>query len=168
MNTNKKILDACCGSRMMWFDKSNDLVEFGDIRKETLIVTDRSNNKPDGKRVVEINPDVMFDFRELPYDDESFYLIAFDPPHLVQAGKSSWLAAKYGKLGTNWQDDLKKGFNECFRVLKPNGVLIFKWNETQIKLKDVIVCSPHAPLFGNVAGKKNGTYWMTFIKPEIS
>lgn len=29
----KKILDACCGSRMFWFDKENADVEFMDIRE---------------------------------------------------------------------------------------------------------------------------------------
>ena len=28
----KPILDACCGSRMFWFDKDNPFVEFMDIR----------------------------------------------------------------------------------------------------------------------------------------
>lgn len=31
---SKLILDACCGARMMWFDKGNQLVLFGDIRNE--------------------------------------------------------------------------------------------------------------------------------------
>lgn len=29
-----KILDACCGSRMFWFDKHNPYTTFMDIRKE--------------------------------------------------------------------------------------------------------------------------------------
>lgn len=28
----KRILDACCGSKMFWFDKNNPDVEFCDIR----------------------------------------------------------------------------------------------------------------------------------------
>ena len=28
MKTDKLILDACCGPRMMWFDKQNPLNEF--------------------------------------------------------------------------------------------------------------------------------------------
>ena len=72
-----------------------------------------------------------------------------------------------GKLQTRkWQDDLRKGFEECFRVLKPNGTLIFKWNETQIKVRDVLDCAPWPPLFGNVAGRKNGTHWIAFMKTD--
>lgn len=36
----KKILDACCGSRMFWFDKKNPNVLFMDKRAETLSAKD--------------------------------------------------------------------------------------------------------------------------------
>lgn len=158
------ILDPCCGSRMMWFDRGHTDVIFGDRRRETLTVTDRSHGRKDGTRSLCIEPDAMMDFRSLPYPDETFYLVAFDPPHLVRAGKRSWLAAKYGKLGNDWRDDLRQGFAECFRVLKPNGTLVFKWNETQVKVREVLDLAPQRPLFGNVAGKKNGTHWVVFMK----
>lgn len=32
-----KILDACCGSRMFWFDKNERHTTFMDIRQETLV-----------------------------------------------------------------------------------------------------------------------------------
>lgn len=32
MESDKLILDACCGSRMFWFDKHNPLVLFVDKR----------------------------------------------------------------------------------------------------------------------------------------
>lgn len=160
------ILDPCCGSRMMWFDREHPAVLFGDIRRETLTVTDRSHGRVDGKRVLSIDPDVLIDFRALPYPDGSFSLVVFDPPHVVRAGPRSWLAAKYGKLGPDWRDDLRAGFAECFRVLRPHGVLVFKWNETQIKLPAVLELTPHQPLFGNRAGKKAGTHWLVFLKGE--
>lgn len=81
-------------------------------------------------------------------------LVVFDPPHLHTAGQKSWLAAKYGKLGDNWRDDLRLGFAECFRVLRPGGTLIFKWNETQVPLKEVLALTPHKPLFGHPNGRK--------------
>lgn len=37
MENGKLILDACCGSRMFWFDKYNPLALFVDKRSETLI-----------------------------------------------------------------------------------------------------------------------------------
>lgn len=158
------ILDPCCGSRMMWFNKQNPLVEFGDIRRETLVVTDRSH-KEDGTRTVIIDPDTIMDFRDMPYEDGRFKLVAFDPPHLVRAGDKSWLAAKYGKLGDSWKDDLKKGFEECFRVLEPGGTLVFKWNETQVKVREVLDLAPIEPLFGHTSGRAGLTHWLVFMKP---
>lgn len=164
----RTILDACCGSRMMWFDKDRPDVVSGDLRRETLTVSDRSHGKMDGTRTIRIDPDVLFDFRALPYGEASFKLVLFDPPHLVRAGKNSWLAAKYGKLGRDWHDDLKFGFAECFRVLESGGVLVFKWNETQVKLSEVLALTPQRPLFGNTSGKKSGTHWLVFMKAEAS
>jgi len=162
------VLDPCCGPRMWWFDKADPRVLFGDQRSETTTVVDRSHGKTDGRRTLRIDPDVQLDFRALPFDADTFHLVAFDPPHLVRAGAKSWMAAKYGKLGHCWRDDLTSGFAECFRVLRPHGVLVFKWNETQVKLREVLALTPHAPLFGNTSGRKAGTHWIVFMKPEVS
>lgn len=151
----------------MWFDRGHHDAVFGDKRSETLTVTDRSHGKNDGTRTLNVTPDVLMDFRAIPYADNTFKLVAFDPPHLVRAGPRSWLAAKYGKLGKDWRDDLRQGFSECFRVLDADGVLVFKWNETQIKLSEVLVLTPFQPLFGNTSGKKAGTHWLVFMKPRL-
>lgn len=161
------ILDPCCGTRMMWFDRLNPAVTFGDNRRETITVTDNSKGNKSGTRTLQINPDVDMDFRQLPYADCSFKLVAFDPPHLVYAGPRSWLAAKYGKLSGDWREDLRLGFAECFRVLDVCGVLVFKWNETQVKLKDVLPLTPEKPLFGQVSGRKGMTHWLVFMKQAI-
>lgn len=160
-----RILDPCCGSRMMWFDRTHPDVVFGDIRREVITVTDRSHGRTDGTRTLRIEPDTLMDFRALPYPDETFALVAFDPPHLVRAGKRSWLAAKYGTLSGDWRADLAAGLRECFRVLRPDGVLVFKWNETQVCLRDVLTLSPVPPLFGHRAGRGNKTHWYVFMKP---
>lgn len=153
----KKILDACCGSRMFWFDKENKNVEFCDFRvlDDTLC---------DGRKL-EIKPDIVCDFTELPMKDNTYYLVVFDPPHLIRVGDKSWLAKKYGKLPNyNWQEILKKGFKECMRVLKPNGVLIFKWNETDITVSKIIDVIGQMPLFGHKSGKREKTHWLCFMK----
>lgn len=152
----KAVLDPCCGSRMFWFDKTNTRAIFGDQRQESHVLCD-------GRSLV-IDPDVLLDFRALPFDDNSFPLVVFDPPHLVRAGNKSWLAAKYGRLSPNWRDDIRAGFSECFRVLKPDGVLIFKWNETQIAVGHVLALTEHQPLFGNKKPQQAGTHWLVFIK----
>ena len=150
-----KVLDATAGGRMMWFNPADPRAVFIDQRSETHTLCDG--------RTFHVTPDVLADFRELPFDDDTFYLVVFDPPHLDNVGKNSWLAAKYGRLLPSWQDDIQAGFEECFRVLKPNGTMIFKWSEVQIPLADVLALTPHKPLFGHT-GTNPSTYWMTFMK----
>lgn len=149
----KRVLDACCGSRMFWFDKQNEDVIYMDNRQLNTTLCDG--------RSLEVNPDIIADFRNMPFDDESFYLVVFDPPHLLKAGENSWLVKKYGKLDENWPNDIKQGFDECMRVLKPNGTLIFKWNEEQIKLSEILKVIETKPLFGN---KRSKTHWLVFMK----
>lgn len=161
-----RVLDPCCGTRMMWFNRTHPDTVFGDQRRETLTVTDRSHGNSSGTRTLHIEPDVLLDFRALPYPDGTFKLVAFDPPHLVRAGPRSWLAAKYGKLSQDWRDDLRAGFAECFRVLATDGVLVFKWNEDQVKTSEVLALTPVQPLFGHPTGRKGLTHWMVFMKPE--
>lgn len=135
----KKILDVCCGSRMFWFDKENANTIFMDNRELEDILCDG--------RKLEIKPDVVADFRNIPFSDNLFKLVVFDPPHLLRIGENSWLAKKYGKLDENWREDIKQGFKECMRVLEQYGVLIFKWNEQQIKLKEILDIIDYKPLF---------------------
>ena len=152
-----KILDACCGSKMFYFDKTNPNVTFMDIRRYSDILCDG--------RKLEIKPDIIGDFRNMQFSNDEFDLVVFDPPHLIKAGKNSWLAKKYGLLDfASWQDDLSRGFNECMRVLKPCGTLIFKWNEEQVKLSEVLKCFNQKPLFGN---KRSKTHWLVFVKNEV-
>ena len=104
----------------------------------------------------EVNPDVQCDFTNMPYEDCTFSMVVFDPPHLVYSrGKKSKMVdmygslsekamptgyqqIKYGALYSDWRDMLSKGFKECFRVLKSGGFLIFKWNETDVKVSEVL------------------------------
>lgn len=163
--SDKPVLDACCGSRMMWFDKNDSRALFSDRRKESLSVTDNSRGNKSGKRMLEISPDIVADFRNMPFADGTFKLVAFDPPHLIHAGPNSWLAAKYGRMSApDWRTDMRKGFSECFRVLEVGGVLVFKWNETQIKTKEVLALTDQKPLFGQVSGRAGFTHWLVFMK----
>jgi 23S rRNA G2069 N7-methylase RlmK/C1962 C5-methylase RlmI len=158
---------------MMWHHQkqggpwtSRDDVVFGDMRHETISVADASHGKTGGTRVLRIEPDILMDFRALPFRDAVFSLVVFDPPHLVRVGTRSWLAAKYGALSDTWQEDLRQGFKECFRVLAPDGTLIFKWNETQVKLSEVLALTPVQPLFGHLSGRKGLTHWLVFMSPR--
>lgn len=80
--------------------------------------------------------DVVFgDSRNLPLDDESIDCLMFDPPFLATTGKSlqkddgsNIINKRFGvypnekELHQFYIDSLK----ETYRVLKPNGIMIFK------------------------------------------
>ena len=146
---------------MFWFDKENPDAMFGDIRRQVGIIYDGR----DGRRTLAVEPDKIMDFTNLPFDSESFHLVVFDPPHLSSAGPKSWQAAKYGVLPKNWKTVLKTGFAECFRVLAEHGVLIFKWNETHIPLREVLTLTDVKPLFGQTTTVNLKTHWIVFMKP---
>lgn len=163
---DKPVLDATCGSRMIWFNKNNELAIFVDKRELDCEAIWTSG---DGKatRYCSIHPDIIADFTNLPFEDNTFYHVVFDPPHLIQGGDNAWMVKKYGKLNKDtWKQVLHDGFTECMRVLKPYGTLIFKWNETQIPVKDVIAAIGARSLYGNRSGKQGKTHWMAFIKVE--
>lgn len=159
---DKFILDACCGKRMMWFDKEQVNTIYQDER-------------------LDVNPNIVGDFRDLKYNDKSFKLVIFDPPHIIQKkiGNSN-VAKDYGVLSPeNWKEDLRKGFSECMRVLENYGILIFKWSDCNkysnickdCNIKTILSLIDFKPLFGHTSRKNknmiSSTYWFCFMKiPE--
>ncbi len=160
----KPILDPASGSRMFYFNPNDERVVFGDVRHESHILKDSSSKN--GYRALNIHPDVHMDFTNIPFSSDTFSMVVFDPPHLRKNGSNSWLAKKYGRLSKDWREDLRKGFSECFRVLKPNGTLIFKWNEYEIKVSEVLNLTNHKPIVGNRCGKSAKSIWLVFMKPS--
>lgn len=159
MSAYQPVLDPACGGRMFWFDKSDDRVLFGDVRDESWELCD-------GRRF-DVKPDMLMDYRDLPFPDGTFRMVVLDPPHLRNAGETSYMAQKYGCLDQEtWKADLKTMFSECFRVLKEHGVLIFKWNETQIPVSQILKLTAHKPLFGNKQPNRTGTHWIVFMKED--
>ncbi|WP_311843528.1 hypothetical protein [Lactococcus lactis] len=78
------------------------------------------------------------------------------------------MKAKYGRLiQENWENDIRGGFSEAWRVLKLNGTLIFKWNDSDIPLAKLKPFFPSQPIIGQKRPKsKNGkyTHWLVFLK----
>lgn len=156
------VLDACCGSRMFWFDPQDPRALFFDKRRETHQLVDSSS--AGGFRTLTINPDVMGDFTALPFRDGQFAMVVFDPPHFERNGASGWMAKKYGRLEGDWRDMLRRGFAECFRVLKSEGTLIFKWNENEIPVSEILKLTPERGLVGQQGGKNMQTHFIVFLK----
>lgn len=162
---NKFILDATCSGRMMWFQKNHPSALY--IDKRTL-----KKGSIKSSPNFEIKPDVIADFRNLPFKDGSFKLVVFDPPHLKSLDNNSWIGVKYGTLDPDtWESDIQTGFLECWRVLQEFGVLVFKWSKSHdnrkkrdIEISDLLKLLPVKPLFGHPSGSKLNTIWMTFMK----
>ena len=158
----KPILDPICGSRMFYFDKDNKNVLFCDIRNETYWT--RQYKK------VEVRPDMVMDARKLNFPDNTFHLVILDPPHLINCGKTSDMAKSYGYLEKAWHEDMKRIFNEAWRVLRPHGTLIFKWADKDVSLAELLYVLERQPVFGDKkpAANKAGTnrFFLVFFKDE--
>ena len=155
---DKTVLDVCCGPKGMWFNKNDQRALYLDNRRETHI-----DKYPCGTKTNIIDPDIIGDFTNINQPDNSFYHVVFDPPH-IKRNKLGQITKKYGNLQDGWQDMIRQGFKECFRVLKPNGTLIFKWNEVQFPVKEVLKLTDKKPLYGHKSGKRMQTHWICFIK----
>ena len=147
----------------MWFDKDDPRCHFADQRKDRMKISHFPKAKGRSDKVVD--PSEIHDFRKMKYPDNTFYHVVFDPPHVRNLSEKSVSGFCYGSLNKEtWQEDLKKGFSECFRVLKPNGTLIFKWSEVDIPLKEILKLTDYKPLYGHRSGRKAQTHWVAFIK----
>jgi SAM-dependent methyltransferase len=143
---------------MFWFDRKDPRALFVDKRRETVHADTR-----EGRRAIVVDPDIIADFKALPFDDATFTLVVFDPPHTF-SGVKGWMAKKYGTLTPDWRDEISAGFSECFRVLAPLGTLVFKWNEHRIPVASVLALTPEKPLFGQRCGTTAKTHWIVFHK----
>ena len=66
------VLDVCCGGKQFWFNCDDERVLFIDNRTVETILCD-------GRKFC-VTPDMIADFRDLPFLDASFPLVVFDPP----------------------------------------------------------------------------------------
>lgn len=163
------ILDATCGGRSIWLP--------GNKQNENTLYIDQREREPgftgQEGRTFSVEPDEVQDFRDLPYDDESFSLVVFDPPHLIRKDGmeqlTGYITKSYGALhAETWQSDLRRGFEELWRVLKPAGTLVFKFADNDVDFRDVIDLAPVDPLFGTTT-KKNSKVenrWFVFHKHD--
>ncbi|AFH21870.1 putative methyltransferase [environmental Halophage eHP-11] len=155
--------------RTIWTEDNKD-------RDDTLYV-DKREREPgfagQEGRTYGVDPDEIQDFRDLEYDDETFNLVVFDPPHVIKDGGmeslSGYIEKNYGALcAETWQSDIRAGFEELWRVLAPGGTLAFKFADNAADWGEVLDLAPVEPLFGTTNKQRNGveTRWFLFYKEE--
>jgi SAM-dependent methyltransferase len=123
------ILDPMCNKRRMW-GKSEHL------NSKKFVAMDINPS---------VRPDIVGDNTNTPFADNSFDVIAYDPPHTGDQRKSKTeFAAKYGiGVSTKNPETGKWGnlfhtyrpfLKEARRILRPEGILL-------VKLADVTHCA---------------------------
>ena len=75
-------------------------------------------------------PDGPADFTTLPWPGDVFDAVAFDPPYRLNGRPDPGFDIKYGtQARAGWQERhelIRQGITECFRVLRPEGILLVK------------------------------------------
>ncbi len=52
-------------------------------------------------------------------------------------------------------------------ILKTDGVLVFKWNEDEVSVKEILKLTPVKPLFGSRYGRHYKSHWIVFMKSSV-
>ena len=149
----KPILDATAGYRMMWRNKNPPNVVFMDKKTE-------------------VNPHIVAVWGHLPFRDNVFSLIIFDPPHIVLWRTGTPQMAKvFGGWNTPKEiaPTLHKAAKEFSRV---GEMLVLKWCDTRDgstwwKLSSLF--RGHWTILYERSSKSKGTghgltWWITFTR----
>lgn len=150
-----KIIDLSAGNRAVWFDKAHRDAVYVDVRPE-------------------VEPDVVADARALPAEVGTGYdLAVFDPPHKNSAATGNMSVRNYGHWTAEQITEILIGTaREAHRVVRPGGLMAFKWNDHTRKLSSVLkLISPWwEPLFGHgVSGQqrhKSMTQWVMLARRD--
>jgi hypothetical protein len=162
----KWIIDLCCGGRHFWIDKECRESVFMDIRS---VDQGAISIQPNWS----VKPDLIGDYTDIPFNDDSFRLVIWDIPHKIKSD-SGIINLKYGSLGENWKSDLERGFTEINRILEDRGILIFKFNDLDIPFKEILSAFPMDKLglkpIGFTPTKKgvNNTAFFVFVKRGLN
>ena len=170
MNDLLLILDATSSFRRMWLDKEQPWTAFMDVRSNSQLMNDWKEcmiQKGRGTDIGFSKITIQADFSHLPFKDNYFSHINFDPPQLIHLGKTSIYYKQYGALEADtWRSVLGQAAKELWRVLAVNGTLNVKWSDRDISDEDVLKLFPVEPLYGQTGahGASSKTSWYSFMK----
>ena len=153
-----RILDSTASNRSMWYQKDNPYTVFMDQRYE------KANFAGE---IINVSPNVIARWQNLPFKNDSFDMVIFDPPHIFrnEGAKPGGMSKKYGVFyRNNWREIVRIGATELFRVLKQHGTFILKWSEIDMNIEEIYNLLPYKPMFGTRTGLNNNTIWVCFIK----
>ena len=118
--SNPEVLDITAGYRTMWKGKTQNVL-FLDVRKE-------------------VKPDIVASNEYLPFKNETFKRVVYDPPHLIQPNinvTTSRISKDLAKRYSYWtkKEHLMRNIilvnKEVYRVLSGNGILFCKFTPTR-------------------------------------
>ena len=100
-------------------------------------------------------PNILASFCALPFVNESFNKILFDPPFIPWRGPPSFVRDfGYFPNVASMRKNLFQAWTEINRVCKPNGVVLFKWCNTGKSLNWVLNLRPDSLKIQNVVHRK--------------
>lgn len=146
-----RILDATCSHRLMWENRNDPETVYMDIRPE-------------------VAPDIVGDITRAPFAAGTFDLVIFDPPH-ASLGVNSTMADRYGVFtDAQIRAAVASGFQEISRVLREDGLCLFKWSDGSYPLGKMVAMRPPALTvlvtqrvsYHNKSG--NQCFWVTLVK----
>ena len=158
----KPVLDATAGNRHMWGKNKYP---------EGVIFMDKEPN-------LRIPPDIVAEWDSIPFPDDYFHCVIFDPPHIFSETSQFNKNPKASPHGANkipgWYGAFKSkrdavvqihGAQKEFARVAPR--MCFKWNEASMKLHSVLtlfdcwIIQFIVPLKSN---RISGTFWVKLIR----
>lgn len=175
------ILDACCGPKY-WYRGLHE--QFSD---EELVFMDTregqfsTHGRRETEEFITIEPTKVGSITAIPWPDNTFSLILFDPPH-DKWGPKSFMRAQYG----SWthEDFIINTYHankEFHRVLKPGGLVYAKILEHKNRPREPYKWNRPAKLveqftnfkllldtaYQSQAGKTRTTHLMLFVAKTL-
>jgi hypothetical protein len=172
------ILDATAGNRTMWRVKQRENIIYIDI-----------------ERLLRIKPTIYADNTQTPFLDKSFSMIIYDPPHNYgeidnlralypsevkrqkeEHGSTPFTYYGWDKYKTKLElkAHIWKALQEFSRILTDDGMLIFKWCELAIPMRNISslfegwqeLINIEAAAKKHTLGKHQ-TYWLFLSKKKM-